>query len=34
VDEEHITGPYGRERQVVVISYVSGGVIDHQRFIH
>ena len=33
VDEEHITGRYGREQHGVVVSHVSGGVIDHQRFI-
>jgi hypothetical protein len=33
VDEEHITGRYGREQHSVVVSYVSGGLIDHQRFI-
>ena len=34
VDEEQITGRYGAEQHGVVISHVSGGVIDHQRFIH
>jgi hypothetical protein len=33
VDEEHITGRYGGEQHSVVVSHVSGGVIDHQRFI-
>jgi hypothetical protein len=33
VDEEHITGRDGGEQHGVVVSHVSGGVIDHQRFI-
>jgi hypothetical protein len=33
VDEEHITGRYGGEQYGVVVSHISGGVIDHQRFI-
>jgi hypothetical protein len=33
VDEEHITGRVGGEQHGVVVSHVSGGVIDHQRFI-
>ena len=33
VDEEHITGRYGAAQHGVVVSHVSGGVIDHQRFI-
>jgi hypothetical protein len=33
VDEERITGRGGGEQHGVVISHVSGGVIDHQRFI-
>jgi hypothetical protein len=33
VDEEHITGRNGGEQRVVVVSHVSGGVIDHQRVI-
>jgi hypothetical protein len=33
VDEEHITGRDGGEQHGVVASHVSGGVIDHQRFI-
>jgi hypothetical protein len=33
VDEEHITGRYGGEQHGVVVSHVSGGVIDHQRVI-
>jgi hypothetical protein len=33
VDEEQITGRYGSEQHGVVVSHVSGGVIDHQRFI-
>jgi hypothetical protein len=35
VDEELISGRAGvGEQHGVVISHVSGGVIDHQRFIH
>jgi hypothetical protein len=34
VDEEHITGRYGGEQHGVVISHVSDGVIEHQRFIN
>jgi hypothetical protein len=33
VDEEHITGRYGGEQHGVVVSHVSGGLIDHQRYI-
>lgn len=33
VDEERITGRVGGNQHGVVISHVSGGVIDHQRFI-
>jgi hypothetical protein len=33
VDEEHITGRYGGEQHGVVVSHVSGGAIDRQRFI-
>jgi hypothetical protein len=33
VDEEHITGRCGGEQHGVVVSHVSGGLIDHQRFI-
>ena len=33
VDEEHITGRDGGNQHGVVISHVSGGVIDHQRVI-
>jgi hypothetical protein len=33
VDEEHITGRYGGEQHGVVVSHVSSGMIDHQRFI-
>ena len=31
VDEERITGRNGGEQHGVVVSHVSGGVIDHQR---
>jgi hypothetical protein len=33
VDEEEITGRVGGDQHGVVVSHVSGGVIDHQRFI-
>jgi hypothetical protein len=33
VDEECITGRDGGEQYGVVVSHISGGVIDHQRFI-
>jgi hypothetical protein len=33
VDEERITGRVGGDQHGVVVSHVSGGVIDHQRFI-
>jgi hypothetical protein len=33
VDEEKITGRVGGDQHGVVVSHVSGGVIDHQRFI-
>jgi hypothetical protein len=33
VDEEQITGRVGGDQHGVVVSHISGGVIDHQRFI-
>jgi hypothetical protein len=33
VDEECITGRDGGEQYGVVVIHISGGVIDHQRFI-
>jgi hypothetical protein len=33
VDEEHITGRPDGELRGVVVSHVSDGLIDHQRFI-
>jgi hypothetical protein len=33
VDEEHITGRDGGDQRAVVVSHVSGGVIDHQRVV-
>jgi hypothetical protein len=33
VDEERITGRVGGDQHGVVVSHISGGVIDHQRFI-
>ena len=33
VDEEHITGRADGEVRGVVVSHVSDGLIDHQRFI-
>ena len=33
VDEERITGRVGGNQHGVVVSHVSDGVIDHQRFI-
>jgi hypothetical protein len=33
VDEERITGRLGGDQHGVVVSHVSGGVIDHQRLI-
>ena len=33
VDEERITGRAGGDRHAVVVSHVSGGLIDHQRFV-
>ena len=33
VDEERITGRVGGDQHGVVVSHVSDGVIDHQRFI-
>jgi hypothetical protein len=33
VDEEQITGRVGGDRHGVVVSHVSNGLIDHQRFI-
>ena len=33
VDEELITGREGGEQRGVVVSHVSGGLIDHQRVI-
>jgi hypothetical protein len=33
VDEERITGRVGGDQHGVVVSHVSRGVIDHQRFI-
>jgi hypothetical protein len=34
VDEERITGRFdGGEQHGIVVSHVSGGVIDHQRFV-
>ena len=33
VDEERITGRVGGDQHGVVVSHVSGDVIDHQRFI-
>ena len=33
VDEEQITGRVGGDQHGVVVSHVSNGLIDHQRFI-
>jgi hypothetical protein len=33
VDEERITGRLGHDQHGVVVSHVSDGLIDHQRFI-
>jgi hypothetical protein len=33
VDEERITGRVGGDQHGVVVSHLSGGLIDHQRFI-
>jgi hypothetical protein len=33
VDEERITGRVGGDQHGVVISHVTGDVIDHQRFV-
>ena len=33
VDEERITGRVGGDQHGVVVSHISSGVIDHQRFI-